>query len=580
MKSKIVMISLAVILALGGSGAEAGKTKRGRTDEPTTSAGLLKKKKRIPAADKSSVHPSKTAVSYDSDDMEETAIALNTKTVMGKLAAVNWSELEWADIAIYQYFDKYISVDKYLELVKANNFSVISSLSTFLMENKKVKFPDSGKANHFVLMALGGVNSRSRITKNMKGKKVISTVAQLLNNNELVPDQWPERGRSGLHENEEYYTLFKNMKRLSNFKQAAFHCMLANPLGIAFDYMNLKSGEDDEDDWDPAFTEAEESGEVKLEQFLNYFDEDDQGQVMFYLFTGKEKRVVNDEGDEFEPETELQEKLLEFINHSWSLLGGSMKTNLSYFCLEHLKRNPLKPVSSVPPAPPVSVVLPPPYAGLSKPGPSGSDKAERARKLIQEKYSVQFLRALPMDCTMFMAQLWSKNGLSDEQKAVIDSRSTRADKVSYYLNSVLMPSLECDDIGLLESLISTIKDSDYFFLKRIANNIEQTLHGWPADKQVKETFRKNYDKIVKKMDLVNTDLLTILYSKNLLPGNTKAYIDAKLTPSEKNQHFLDRVIIPSDSCYKPFMDALYEDGSPSHMELHRLLSNSLFGSSK
>ena len=59
-----------------------------------------------------------------------------------------------------------------------------------------------------------------------------------------------------------------------------------------------------------------------------------------------------------------------------------------------------------------------------------------------------------------------------------------------------------------------------------------------------DVFKKFYSELTKVLPMIINNLVTTLYSKELLSGDHKGSIDSLPTAKEKTEYFLDKVIKP------------------------------------
>ena len=59
-----------------------------------------------------------------------------------------------------------------------------------------------------------------------------------------------------------------------------------------------------------------------------------------------------------------------------------------------------------------------------------------------------------------------------------------------------------------------------------------------------DVFKKFYSEFTKVLPMIINNLVTTLYSNELLSGDNKGYIDSLLTNKEKTEYLLDKVIKP------------------------------------
>ena len=65
-----------------------------------------------------------------------------------------------------------------------------------------------------------------------------------------------------------------------------------------------------------------------------------------------------------------------------------------------------------------------------------------------------------------------------------------------------------------------------------------------ANRNAIDVFKKFYSELTKVLPMIINNLVTTLYSKELLSGDHKSRIESLLTEKEKTEYFLDKVIKP------------------------------------
>ena len=88
----------------------------------------------------------------------------------------------------------------------------------------------------------------------------------------------------------------------------------------------------------------------------------------------------------------------------------------------------------------------------------------------------ELLKLLPMEDNFFIAELFKRNLLPHNLKAVIDSLSTRADKVTKFLDSVITPSTENLNNVNFNELLQVMMTSNDNAVKQLAKEIISMLN--------------------------------------------------------------------------------------------------------
>ena len=96
-------------------------------------------------------------------------------------------------------------------------------------------------------------------------------------------------------------------------------------------------------------------------------------------------------------------------------------------------------------------------------------------EVLQYHYP-ELLRLLPMEDSIFIAELFKNNLLPHNLKAVIDSLSTRADKVAKLLDSVIKPSTENSNNANFNVLLQVMMASNDNAVKQLAEAIISMLN--------------------------------------------------------------------------------------------------------
>ena len=91
-------------------------------------------------------------------------------------------------------------------------------------------------------------------------------------------------------------------------------------------------------------------------------------------------------------------------------------------------------------------------------------------EVLKDHYP-QLLKLLPMEDNIFIGELLKNNLLPHNLKAVISSLSTRADKVTKFLDSVIMPSADDLNSANFNILLQVMMNSNDNAVKQLADTI-------------------------------------------------------------------------------------------------------------
>jgi len=94
-----------------------------------------------------------------------------------------------------------------------------------------------------------------------------------------------------------------------------------------------------------------------------------------------------------------------------------------------------------------------------------------AETVVYKEVYPELVRILPMDDVMFTAQLYQRDLLPGDRKAEMESKSTRANKATYFLDHVITPSLT----NSFSTLLKVMEDSEYDAVKELAKLITTRL---------------------------------------------------------------------------------------------------------
>ena len=95
-----------------------------------------------------------------------------------------------------------------------------------------------------------------------------------------------------------------------------------------------------------------------------------------------------------------------------------------------------------------------------------------AHKKAYDNHIKKLVKCLPMVDTHFITTLSAEKLLPGDTKDKIETLSTQADKASYFLNHVINPALEIDDISDFEKLLTIMQNCGYNHVQKLANTIK------------------------------------------------------------------------------------------------------------
>ena len=99
-------------------------------------------------------------------------------------------------------------------------------------------------------------------------------------------------------------------------------------------------------------------------------------------------------------------------------------------------------------------------------------------KVLQEFYLV-LVKKLPMNDAIFNAGLHSRNLFPSDLKDQIQSKSTRAEKASHFLDHFIIDLTK----EKFDDFINVMENSEFERLKKLAKKIKTKLHKRPADSE-------------------------------------------------------------------------------------------------
>ena len=104
-----------------------------------------------------------------------------------------------------------------------------------------------------------------------------------------------------------------------------------------------------------------------------------------------------------------------------------------------------------------------------------SDHASQLMRVFQQFYN-KLVKTLPMDDAVFIADLFSNGLLPDDLKNQLKLlHRTSANKATFFLDSVIEPSLTSDGGSSFDKLLNVMENSEYEHVKELAKQIRTSL---------------------------------------------------------------------------------------------------------
>ena len=87
----------------------------------------------------------------------------------------------------------------------------------------------------------------------------------------------------------------------------------------------------------------------------------------------------------------------------------------------------------------------------------------------------KLVTVLPMGDVLFTTELNANNILPDAIDGCMKSLPTQSDKAKYYLNNVIKSALDIGETEELETLITVMGKSEYFYIQKLAKAMKSDL---------------------------------------------------------------------------------------------------------
>ena len=99
-----------------------------------------------------------------------------------------------------------------------------------------------------------------------------------------------------------------------------------------------------------------------------------------------------------------------------------------------------------------------------------------AQKSVYEKYDKKLMKCLPMEDTVFLANLFKYKLLSGYIMNALKALPTEASKAYYFLDQVIKPALDTDDNSSFNNLLSVMENCDNMNVAALACEIKAELN--------------------------------------------------------------------------------------------------------
>ena len=94
---------------------------------------------------------------------------------------------------------------------------------------------------------------------------------------------------------------------------------------------------------------------------------------------------------------------------------------------------------------------------------------------VFKEFYCKLVETLPMNDALFIAKLYSCDLLPDDIKEYVQSLPTRVNKVMYFLDHVIKPSVTTGVGSSFDQLLNVMEDSEHQGVKELAKLIRTSL---------------------------------------------------------------------------------------------------------
>ncbi len=463
-----------------GKGKDKGKSKRmvGRSVDTETSPTSLGKRPRhddpppipqkkqlqvkvkTPQVGLGSMTAQRMSSQYSSKEKITTVEKSNVQQALNALNSEDWQDFNWTDPNVYGCFSEYITEpEEYLKSVQRGGMDAIYALSRALAGTSE-KFNEEYQARLYVLRSLAGLN----LAKNSEFGKhpALKAVRLSLKKHRLEPETWPSRKKIDTNV-DNFFTLFTDLHDMTVFERW-FNSKLSNDYGTANTLVDSQLAQWNEEWEGEGVEELEKENSIKVRELLKDFPNAPTGAVIFALLT-----INPDEYEGVLPETKLRRDLCECFRSNWNDFESGMKNSISLFCIQYLRMNPLPSVQHR------SAKKPDRGSMAHYSGQRHSPQEATAQRLynaINEKAIRQKFYNLPWADPYFLAGLTKV--FQGDQKASLQAKSTNANKGVYFVDSILLPSLNSNDLTTYNNFIQGLsKAKDWSIVRQLTQRLEE-----------------------------------------------------------------------------------------------------------
>ena len=99
-----------------------------------------------------------------------------------------------------------------------------------------------------------------------------------------------------------------------------------------------------------------------------------------------------------------------------------------------------------------------------------------AQKSVFQKYAEELIKYLPMEDSVFTSELCKQELLSGDIMNKIEAMPTQAAKACYFLDNVIKPALNDNDVSSFNNLLSAMEHCDNVFLEALVFEIKSDLN--------------------------------------------------------------------------------------------------------
>ena len=75
---------------------------------------------------------------------------------------------------------------------------------------------------------------------------------------------------------------------------------------------------------------------------------------------------------------------------------------------------------------------------------------------VYRKCYKEMVMVLPMNDADFVARLYSRHLLPGDMKDQLESKSTKKDKAAHFLDNVILPAVDCNDVTVFQDLLAVM----------------------------------------------------------------------------------------------------------------------------